>query len=171
VCRTVLHLLVRRRIDYNPARVRSRMPLPLAGFAHSVASSTVGRCVAPSENAGASFFALDDSKFLRQPYLRALASQLGASTNTMPVDRIAFPAASTTRSNSDPHPGKVKVCRSYSRACSAVGERRVRNVGLAQFAQSGLSCTPKPRAFRASSIMRKVPRPDFEFHQTGEMCR
>ena len=37
------------------------MPLPLAGFAHSVASSTVGRCVAPSEIAGASFFALDDS--------------------------------------------------------------------------------------------------------------
>jgi hypothetical protein len=67
---SVSHLLVRRRIDYNQEQQNSRpnapnqkVSVPLAGFAHSVASSTVGGCeLAPSENVGA-FFVLDDRNF------------------------------------------------------------------------------------------------------------
>jgi hypothetical protein len=84
----------------------------------------------------------------------ASVSQLRASAKS---SGIAFPAASTVRSNCRPHAEQVNVCRSYSRAFSAAGDRRVRNVRLPQFAHGGLSCAPKPRAIRTSSIMTGPP--------------
>jgi len=86
----------------------------------------------------------------------ATASVSQQRANARP-SRIVFPAASTVRSNCRPHAEQVNVCRSYSRAFSAAGDRRVRNVRLPQFAHGGLSCAPKPRAIRTSPIMTGPP--------------
>jgi len=95
--------------------------------------------------------------FGRGPAIRCVIASVSQLRASAKLSGIAFPAASTVRSNCRPHAEQVNVCRSYSRAFSAAGDRRVRNVRLPQFAHGGLSCAPKPRAIRTSSIMTGPP--------------